>query len=208
MKWSAIVISFFVAGIFIGKSGIISADILPPHISTYLLYILIIQVGLGIGSSDSISRMYKEIHPSAFLIPLGTVIGSIAFAAMASLVFKWISWSDCVAVGSGFGYYSLSSVLITEIKAPLIGLQMAAKLGALSLLVNICRELTSLIFAPLFRRYFGRYGIIASAGITSVDVLLPSIIRYSGKEMIPTAIINSIVLELLVPFLVTFFCSI
>lgn len=208
MKSSIIVVACFMAGILIGKWGIISANTLPPHLSTYLLYVLIIQVGLGIGISDNIGRLHKDIGGRAFLIPFGTIVGSLLFAGLVNQLFGWLPLSDCMAVGSGFGYYSLSSVLITELKAPYVGIQLSAQLGALGLLVNIFRELTALCLAPLFNRYFGRYGVIAAAGVTSADVLLPSIIHYSGKEMIPPAIINSIVLELSVPFLVSFFCSV
>lgn len=41
-----------------------------------------------------------------------------------------------------------------------------------------------------------------------MDVLLPSISRYSGKEMIPAAIMHGIALELSVPLLVSLFCGI
>ena len=34
-----------------------------------------------------------------------------------------------MAVGSGFAYYSLSSILITQFKEPSIGLQLATELG-------------------------------------------------------------------------------
>ena len=40
-----------------------------------------------------------------------------------------------------------------------------------------------------------------------MDVMLPSISRYSGKEMVPAAILHGIILEMSVPLLVSLFCG-
>ena len=112
-----------------------------------------------------------------------------------------------MAVGSGFGYYSLSSILITQFKTPSVGLQLASELGTIALLANIFREMIALLGTPFFRKYFGRLAPISVAGISSIDVLLPSIVRYSGKEMIPVAIFHGIIIELSVPVFVSFFCN-
>lgn len=208
MKGSLMVAVCFLAGILVGHYDLIPSDVIPPDLSTFLLYILILQVGLGIGISDNIGRLYKDISFRTLLIPFGTIAGSLLFSILAALILGWIPVSDAMAVGSGLGYYSLSSVIITELKAPAIGMQLAATFGALGLLANIARELIALSCAPLFRRYFGKFGVIAAAGVTSADVLLPSIIRYSGKEMVPAAIINGVILEISVPLLVSFFCTV
>ena len=63
---------------------------------------------------------------------------------------------DCLAVGSGFAYYSLSSILITELKEASLGVQMATELGTIALIANIIREIMALLGAPLFVKYFGR----------------------------------------------------
>lgn len=86
-----------------------------------------------------------------------------------------------MAVGSGFAYYSLSSVLITEIKSASVGVQVAAELGTLALLANIIREMISLLGAPFFTRVFGRLAPISAAGINSMDVMLPLVYGTRGK---------------------------
>ena len=208
MKASFTVIIAFALGIALGAADIIDQSAIPDNISTYLLYILVLQVGLGIGASDNFDRLRHDINLKAFLIPFGTIAGTLIFVALAGYALGGIALPDYLAIGSGFGYYSMSSALIIELKEPTLGMQTAAKLGTMALLANICRELTSLCFAPFLARHFGKYGLIAASGVTSVDVLLPSIIKYSGKEMIPAAIINSLVLEISVPILVAFFCAI
>ena len=111
------------------------------------------------------------------------------------------------AVGSGFAYYSLSSILITQFKEPSIGLQLATELGTIALLANIFREMMALLGAPLIRKYFGQLAPISAAGVNSMDVLLPSITRYSGKDMIPLAIFHGILIDMSVPVFVSFFCN-
>lgn len=108
---------------------------------------------------------------------------------------------------SGFAYYSLSSILITQFKEPSIGLQLATELGTIALLSNIIREMMPLVGAPLIRKYFGQLAPISAAGVNSMDVLLPSITRCSGKEVMPIAIFHGILIDLSVPFFVNLFCN-
>ena len=104
-----------------------------------------------------------------------------------------------MAVGSGFGYYSLSSILITESKG--------AELGTIALLSNIIREIITLLFAPLLVRFFGNLAPISAGGATTADTTLPIITRYSGQKYAMLSIYHGFVVDFSVPFLVTLFCS-
>ena len=86
------------------------------------------------------------------LVPMATIAGTLLFSALASLLLSQWSVFDCMAVGSGFAYYSLSSILITQFKEPSIGLQLATELGTIALLANIFREMMALLGAPLIRK--------------------------------------------------------
>jgi len=101
-----------------------------------------------------------------------------------------------LAVGAGFGYYSLSSLFITQLSGEM--------LGVTALLSNILREILTLLATPLLVQYFGKLAGIASGGATSMDTTLPVITRYSGKEWSIISVFSGVVLTLLVPFLVTF----
>lgn len=151
--------------------------------------------------------MIKQVHPKMLMIPLATIIGTLLFSAFASLLLSRWSVFDCLAVGSGFAYYSLSSILITQFKEPTIGVQLATELGTIALLSNIFREMMALLGSPLIRKYFGKLAPISAAGVNSMDVVLPVITRYAGKEMIPVAIFHGILIDLSVPFFVSLFCS-
>lgn len=48
---------------------------------------------------------------------------------------------------------------------------------------------------------------VSVAGINSMDVCLPVISRYSGKNIVPVAIIHGIILEISVPLLISLFCK-
>lgn len=205
MKNSLIVLAIFAVGCLAGASWHIEADM--HNWSLYILYALMLQVGIGLGSNKALRSQLKQLRPKMLLVPLATITGTLVFSAIASLLLSQWSVFDCMAVGSGFAYYSLSSILITQFKEPSIGLQLATELGTIALLSNIIREMMSLVGAPLIRKYFGRLAPISAAGVNSMDVLLPSITRCSGKEVMPIAIFHGILIDLSVPFFVKLFCS-
>lgn len=205
MKSTLLVLLFFAIGCITGISAEIDFDI--HSISMIILYALMFQVGLSIGSNRNLKNILSGIKPSALFVPLGTVTGTLLFSALASLILtKWSAF-DCMAVGSGFAYYSLSSILITQFKEPTIGLQLATELGTIALLANIFREMMALVGAPVITKIFGGNGLVSAAGVNSMDILLPSITRYSGKDIIPVAILHGILIDISVPIFVSFFCS-
>ena len=139
------------------------------------------------------------LNPRLYLLPFITIAGTLVGCAAISLLLPSRSLFDVMAVGSGLGYYSLSSIFITEYKG--------AELGTVALLSNIIREITTLLFAPLLVKYFGRLAPISVGGATTMDTTLPIIMRFSGKEFAVVAIFHGFVLDLSVPILVSFFCS-
>lgn len=205
MKNNLIVLAIFGIGCLAGAGFQPEADM--HNWSLCILYALMLQVGIGIGSNRSLQQELKKLSPKMLLVPAATITGTLAFSAAASLLLSQWSVFDCMAVGSGFAYYSLSSILITQFKEPSIGLQLATELGTIALLSNIIREMMSLVGAPLIRKYFGQLAPISAAGVNSMDVLLPSIMRCSGKEVMPIAIFHGILIDLSVPFFVNLFCN-
>lgn len=207
MKNSLIILCVFIAGGLTGLNRLIPEDWFKGNTSIIILYILIFQVGISIGSNKDLKDMIRFLSPRMLILPLSTIAGTLLFSFLASFAISQWRTADCMAAGSGFAYYSLSSVLITEIKQASAGIQIATELGTLALLANIIREMISLIGAPLFTRMFGKLAPISAAGINSMDVMLPMVNRYSGKNMVPLAILHGIILEISVPLLISFFCS-
>ena len=149
MKGSLIVIVFFCVGCIMGAFNKFEFD--THTVSMYILYALMLQVGISIGSNKNLKAIVSHLHPKMLLIPLGTIIGTLLFSALASLLLRQWSVFDCMAVGSGFAYYSLSSILITQFKEPSIGLQLATELGTIALLTNIFREMMTLLGTPIIK---------------------------------------------------------
>ena len=120
MKNNLIVLAIFGIGCLAGAGFQPEANM--HNWSLCILYALMLQVGIGIGSNRSLQQELKKLSPKMLLVPAATIIGTLAFSAAASLLLSQWSVFDCMAVGSGFAYYSLSSILITQFKEPSIGL--------------------------------------------------------------------------------------
>lgn len=205
MKQSLIVVMMFVVGCIIG-------DVCNPHwdlhnVSMMILYALMFQVGLSVGCSPNLKAILRNFKPKMLLLPLATISGTLLFSAVIGFVLTQWGTTNCMAIGSGMGYYSLSSILITQLKAPTLGQQIAAELGTIALLANIWREMIALTCAPLVRKLFGPLATVTAAGVTSVDVCLPAIARTCGKEMVPIALFHGMMIDMSVPLLVPFLCE-
>lgn len=202
-----IVVAFFALGCVCGWLGFLPDALTDGDFSMYVLYLLMIQVGISIGSDKRLKEILAGIRPKLLLLPLGTIVGTLLFVSAVSLALRGIRMADCMAVGAGFGYYSLSSVLITQIKEPSIGVVAAAQMGTIALMANIMREVMTLLFAPVICRVFGRLAPISAGGATSMDSTLPVIVSACGKEMAFISIFHGVLVDFSVPFLVSFFAS-
>ena len=199
LKGSLVIVSFFLLGVLIALSRWITVSEQVSDFSFYALAGLMACVGASIGSDPQTLRNFRALNPRLVLLPIGTILGTLAATAVASLLLSERSLTDCLAVGSGFAYYSLSSIFITEYRG--------AELGTIALLSNICRELLTLLAAPLLVRGFGRLAPIAAGGATTMDTTLPVIARTSGNDLVVVSIFHGFVVDFSVPFLVTFWCS-
>ena len=199
MKGSLIIVGFFVLGTICGVCHLLPFDIAETNISYYALCALMFSVGLSVGNDPQTLKNFRSLNPRLVFLPIMTILGTLAGSAAVSLILTHRSITDCLAVGSGFGYYSLSSIFITEYKG--------AELGTIALLANIFREMMALLGTPLLCKYFGKLAPISAAGVNSMDVVLPMITRYSGKDMMPVAIFHGILIDMSVPFFVSLFCK-
>lgn len=199
MKGSLIIISFFILGIIAGLTGLIPESFAEGNIAFYALCTLLFFVGAGVGSDSSIVSRFRTLDIRMSLLPLGTILGTFAGALAAALLLHGRSATDCLAVGSGFGYYSLSSIFITEYKG--------AALGTIALLSNIVREMITLLLSPLLVKVAGPLAPIAAGGVTSMDTTLPIIMDSSGKQYAVVSLFHGFILEFSIPFIVTFWCT-
>lgn len=199
MKGSLIIVGFFILGIAAGLSGMVPESIIDGDLTFYALCALLLCVGIGIGSDRNIVTKFKSLDVRMALLPLGTALGTFAGSLVVSFILSGRSPLDCLAVGSGFGYYSLSSIFITEYKG--------AELGTIALLANIIREMVTLLLSPVLAKVFGPLAPISSGGVTSMDTTLPIIMASSGEQYSAVSIFHGFILDFSIPFLVTFWCT-
>jgi len=200
MRSSLIIVGFFILGSLLGYFGVVPTSFLEGDISFYALGALMFCVGVSLGSDPETLKSFKKINPRLLLLPLLTIVGTLVGAAIVGMLLPNRSVVDSMAVGSGLGYYSLSSIFITEFKG--------AELGTIALLSNISREILALLLAPVFVKYFGKLAPISAGGATTMDTTLPIIMKFSGKEYMVLSVFHGFVTDLSVPFLVTLFCSV
>ncbi|WP_295937135.1 lysine exporter LysO family protein [uncultured Alistipes sp.] len=200
LKGSLVIIGFFVAGCLTGLFVPLPFDISASHATTYVLYGLMFFVGITLGHDATLVTRMRRLDPRLLLLPLMTIIGTLAGAALSAPLLSPMAATDALAIGSGFGYYSLSSIFIADFR----GLE----LGTVALLCNVMREIFTLLTAPLVARWFGPLAAVSMGGVTSLDVTLPVITRAAGKQYAIVSIYHGATLEFCIPFLVTFFCTI
>ncbi|MBB1199940.1 lysine exporter LysO family protein [Enterobacteriaceae bacterium 89] len=103
-----------------------------------------------------------------------------------------------LAMASGFGWYSLSGILLTESFGPVI--------GSAAFFNDLARELIAIMLIPgLVQR--SRSTALGLCGATSMDFTLPVLQRSGGIEIVPAAIVHGFILSLLVPLLMAFFSA-
>ena len=121
MKGSLIIVGFFVLGIIVGLCDVIPSSFPASDVSYYALCCLMFCVGISIGCDTSILKSFRKVNPRLMMLPVMTILGTFAGCAAASLVLGHRQLSDCLAIGSGFGYYSLSSIFITQYRGAELG---------------------------------------------------------------------------------------
>ena len=195
---SLVILGFFAAGVVLGLCGLLEESRAVHLLSTWSLRILMMMVGMSVGGDREMLRSLKTMNPKLLLLPLATIAGTYAGCILVNLFLSY-EVKDVLAVGSGFGYYSLSSVLISESRG--------AFLGTVALISNIIREVFTLLFTPLLVRVAGPLAPISAGGATTADTTLPVISSSCGQNFILVSVFHGFTVDLSVPFLVSLFCS-
>lgn len=199
MKGSLIIVAFFIAGIACGLMHLLPDLNAYGNVSYLTLCALLFCVGITVGNNTTLLKTFKSLDRRLMLLPLMTFVGTLTATAIAAVGLPHRSLTDCLAVGSGFGYYSLSSIFITQYRGP--------ELGTIALLANIIREVFTLLGAPLLVKYFGPLSPISCGGATTMDTTLPIITRTSGQDFVLLSLFHGFLVDFSVPFLVTFWCT-
>lgn len=156
-----------------------------------LLLVFMFLIGLDLAYSP-LDRSW--LNWKILLVPAGCIIGSILGALVAALLISTISLTDLIMLSQGYGFYSMTGIVVTELKN--------AELGSVALMNDLFRE----IFAILLMYMIGwRYprSAISSAGATAMDVTLPMVKQSCGNDFIPHAMVSGFILSILAPIVVS-----
>lgn len=201
LKGSLVIVAFFAVGCLAGLWT--EPDMQGSSLSTWVLYALMFCVGVTLGNDRTLAGRVRRLDRRLALLPVATAVGTLGGAALAAPFFgadsAVTSAADSLAVGAGFGYYSLSSIFIADLRG--------AELATVALLCNILRELFTLLAAPLVAQWFGPLAAVSIGGATTFDTTLPIITRAAGRPYAVVSIFHGCVMDFSVPFLVTFFCT-
>ena len=198
MGGSLVILGFFTLGIILGLAGLPAGQSIVHKLSFWSLCILMAMVGMSVGGNPELVSSIRSMNPRIALLPIATILGTYAGCIIVNL-FLGHSIADVLAIGSGFGYYSLSSVLISSSRGP--------HLGSIALISNIIREVFTLLCAPFLARIAGPLAPISSGGATTADTTLPIISSCCGDKFVLISIFHGFAVDFTVPFLVTLFCS-
>lgn len=164
--------------------------------SEYTLILLLLLVGIQLRNSGMTLKqivLNRRGMIVAVVVVASSMIGGLINALILGLPVK-----TALAMASGFGWYSLSGILLTESYGPVI--------GSAAFFNDLARELLAIMLIPgLVRR--SRSTALGLCGATSMDFTLPVLQRTGGLEMVPAAIVHGFVLSLLVPILMAFFSA-
>ena len=185
-----------VIGMVIGY--LLPMDYLPPeNTMTILLMILILLVGIGLkGSGITLKEVLlnKRGVEMSIIFTLAVLVGGLLFA----LLFSEVSWTQGLALASGFGWYSLSAIVMTD--------AYGAIWGSVALFNDLIREFFALIFIPVFMRKYPS-AAVGLGGATSLDFTLPIIQQSGGLKVVPLAISFGFIINIVSPVLMVLFSS-
>ena len=156
------------------------------------LAVLLFLVGIDLGRNKKLLQYMRTMGSRVIAVPVAIGVGSIAGAWVAGLPLG-MAGHESAAVGAGFGWYSLSGVILAEFDT---------QLGATAFLCNVIRELIAIVCIPFLAVRLGHLYTLAPAGATAMDTTLPIVTKATSTEMAVMSFISGAVLSTAVPFLV------
>ncbi|MDU1062533.1 MAG: lysine exporter LysO family protein [Leclercia adecarboxylata] len=184
-----------VLGFLLGLTGL---DILQhaTEASEYTLIFLLFLIGIQL-RNNGMTLKQIVLNRRGMMVAV-IVVGSSLVGGVINAFILGLPLNTALAMASGFGWYSLSGILLTESFGPVI--------GSAAFFNDLGRELIAIMLIPgLVRR--SRSTALGLCGATSMDFTLPVLQRSGGLEMVPAAIVHGFILSLLVPIMMAFFSA-
>ncbi len=200
MLGSLALVGVVLGGVLLGLGlGWLGGDAVYGHAETlaeWTLYALLALIGCQLRNSGMPLRqilLNRHGLAIAVTVALSSLLGGLAAAPLLDL-----HWNEGLAMASGFGWYSLSGILVGD--------QLGPVLGGVAFFNDLARELLAFVLIPLLIRYHAPLAI-GYGGATSMDFTLPVIQQHGGVACVPLAVVSGFLLSLLSPPLILFFLT-
>lgn len=161
------------------------------------LILLILLVGFQLSHSGMTLRQVlvnKRGVQACVIFCLSVAVGGLVYA----LIMPDVTFTQGLALSSGYGWYSLSGIIMTD--------AYGAVWGSVALLNDLLREFMALLFIPML---IGKYPTTAVGlgGVTTMDFTLPIIQSSGGNEVVPLAMSFGFLVNIISPVLMVVFSS-
>ncbi|MGS2873796.1 lysine exporter LysO family protein [Enterobacter huaxiensis] len=164
--------------------------------SEYTLIFLLFLIGIQL-RNNGMTLKQIVLNRRGMMVAVVVVASSMVAGVINAFILD-LPLKTGLAMASGFGWYSLSGILLTESFGPVI--------GSAAFFNDLARELIAIMLIPgLVRR--SRSTALGLCGATSMDFTLPVLQRSGGIELVPAAIVHGFILSLLVPILMALFSA-
>lgn len=162
------------------------------HVTSGLLYLLIFLIGIDLSTVK-----FKKLGFSHIKVPLFSFLALVISAFVFSFFIEK-NFTELMVLGSGFGWFSLSGPLVSQL--------LGAEYGAFALLTDLIREFYAIILLYLFGKQQPQ-SAIGVCGATAMDSTLPFIKSHCSDNDVQIAIFIGFILTLLAPFFIVIFSS-
>lgn len=147
-------------------------------------------VGLELGLEGNLFQIMRRTGLRVLVFPIVTIVGTMIGSA-ASGPLMGFSLRESMAVGAGFGWYSLAPGIIMD--AGLI------EASAVSFLHNVLREVIGILLLPMVAEKIGFIEAACMPGAPAMDVCLPVINKETKGRAVPYGFITGVIMSFLVP---------
>lgn len=171
--------------------------VLPEQASLYVVMLLIFVVGIQL-RSNGIPLRQVLLNIRGMQISVVFVLSCMLAGLLFSCCFDEVTWQQGLALSSGFGWYSLSGIVMTQAYGP--------TWGSVALLNDLLREFFALAWISVLMRRSPSAGV-GIGGATSLDFTLPVIQSAGGLEVVAPAISFGFVVNLVAPVLMLVFSA-
>jgi len=167
------------------------------QLGEWALMLLLAIIGVQLRNSGIAIREIL-LNKAGITIALIVIVTSWIAGGLISVLLDF-PLNHALAISSGFGWYSLSGILISDGVSPVF--------GGVAFIADLARELIAILLIPLLIKKHP-YSGVGIGGATSMDFTLPIIQKSGGSEVVPMAIISGFILTLVSPVFIIIFISI